>query len=63
MFISEILIKLFNGSTKVFYIDFTFKQNTNCSILYKNINFKLGKTLRIATDLVKELLRRVLSDA
>ena len=47
----------------MFYIDFIFKQNTNVSILQNDINFELGKTLSIATDLLKELLRRVLSDA
>ena len=47
----------------MFDLDFIFKQYTNVHILQNDINFEVGKTLSIATDLLKELLRRVLSDA
>ena len=47
----------------MFHLDFIFKQYINFYILQNDINFELGKTLSIATDLLKELLRRVLSDA
>ena len=47
----------------MFHLDFIFKQYTNSYILQNDINFELGNTLSIATDLLKKLLRRVLSDA